>query len=106
MNSMHITGGLAAFALLTAGGLQAAETSSFNILDADANGYISAEEAASNQTLSSQWTTLDKDGDNQLDKSEFSAFEMDAGTTQGGENLMRDDKMQQGTTAPPTSPME
>lgn len=106
MNSMHITGGLAAFALLTAGSLQAVETSSFKILDADANGYISAEEAASNQALSSQWTALDKDSDNQLDKSEFSAFEIDAGTTQGGENMMRD-SMQQDTVPPsPMAPME
>ncbi|MBU1192847.1 MAG: hypothetical protein KKA36_07525 [Gammaproteobacteria bacterium] len=85
-------------------GLQAAmEMETFQTLDADANGYISAEEATSNQALSTQWTALDKDSNNQLDKSEFSAFEIDAGTTQGGENPMRD--MQQGTV-PPASPAE
>jgi Ca2+-binding EF-hand superfamily protein len=106
MKTMHITGGLAGFALLAGGSLQAAvEMDSFQILDADANGYISADEATGNQSLSTRWTVLDKDSNNQLDKSEFSAFEIDADTTQGDNNLMRENTQQQGTM-PPASPAE
>lgn len=94
MNTMHITTGLAAFALLACGSLQAAvEMDSFQTLDADANGYISAGEATSNQALSTQWTTLDKDSNNQLDKAEFSAFEIDTESAPASDNMMHDGAM-------------
>lgn len=105
MNTMHITTGLAAFALLAGGSLQAAvEMDSFQILDADANGYISADEATSNPALSTQWTELDKDSNNQLDKAEFSAFEVDTGSAPASDKMMHDDTMQQGTI--PSTPAE
>lgn len=65
------------FILMTAGAAQAETPSTqFQSLDADANGYVSQQEAASNANLSKQWGTLDANKDNQLDKSEFSAFEI------------------------------
>lgn len=105
MKTIHFTTGLAALALLASGALQAAvEVDSFQILDADANGYISAEESASNQALTTQWTALDKDSNNQLDKAEFSAFEVDTGSAPASGNMMQDGMMQQGTT--PSTPAE
>lgn len=52
----------------------------FKALDMDRNGFISAEEAKSNQELSKQWNSLDKNGDGQLDSIEFSKFEQGATT--------------------------
>jgi hypothetical protein len=77
MRKMPITTTLAALALLAGNAVQAEETKSiFQTLDADANGYISAEEAAANPDLHARWQELDVDKNNQLDMSEFSAFEV------------------------------
>ena len=66
--------------LMTAGTAQAESASTrFQNLDADANGYVSQQEAASNADLSKQWGTLDANKDDQLDKAEFSAFETNPG---------------------------
>ena len=48
---------------------------SFQQLDADGDGYISAQEASGNQTLAGQWRSADRNDDGRLDQSEFSAFE-------------------------------
>jgi len=65
--------------LLAAGTAQAGEQSpAFKGIDADADGYVSQTEAAGNSDLSNRWIELDKDKNNMLDKSEFSAFETGA----------------------------
>lgn len=69
-----------AFVLMTAGAAQAEPPSSqFQNLDADANGYLSQQEAASNADLGMRWEKLDANQDGRLDTSEFSAFEADNG---------------------------
>jgi Ca2+-binding EF-hand superfamily protein len=50
----------------------------FKSLDADRNGLISAQEAKSDQELSRQWNSLDRNGDGQLDPTEFSKYEQGA----------------------------
>lgn len=84
-----------AFILTTAGAAQAETPSSqFQNLDADANGYLSQQEAASNADLSKRWEVLDANKDNQLDTSEFSAFEINP----------RETEMMDQTTPAPTAP--
>lgn len=48
----------------------------FNKLDADADGYISADEAAAHEALKQGWTETDTNMDGMVDAAEFSAFEM------------------------------
>jgi Ca2+-binding EF-hand superfamily protein len=66
-----------AMALVAAGFVTAvvAGEDAFIKLDANADGYISAEEAASSETLSQSWETTDANRDGQVDAAEFSAFE-------------------------------
>jgi len=65
--------------LMAAGTAQAGQQSpAFKGIDADANGYVSQTEAAGNSDLSNRWIELDKDKNNMLDTSEFSAFETGA----------------------------
>ena len=63
--------------LLAAGTAQAEQqmNPAFKSIDADANGYVSQTEASGNSDLTSRWNELDKDKNNMLDTSEFSAFE-------------------------------
>lgn len=49
----------------------------FKQLDTDQDGYISAEEAEAHGDLTSQWNSVDKNSDGQVDQSEFSAFEVE-----------------------------
>jgi Ca2+-binding EF-hand superfamily protein len=67
----------AAMALLTAGFLTAAVASedTFMKLDTNEDGYISAQEAAADETLHQRWETTDANQDGQIDAAEFSAFE-------------------------------
>ncbi len=53
----------------------------FTELDANQDGYISSQEARQYSLLLEQWGRLDRNNDQQLDKSEFSAFE--SGTSTG-----------------------
>ncbi|MFN2308617.1 MAG: hypothetical protein ABR553_02620 [Gammaproteobacteria bacterium] len=82
MRKMPILTTLATLALISGNAVQADDTSSslFQNLDADANGYISEQEAAANPDLHARWQELDADKNNQLDVSEFSAFEIGIGT--------------------------
>ncbi|HSH29693.1 MAG TPA: hypothetical protein VK971_07285 [Thiohalobacter sp.] len=66
-----------AFAFASGSVLAGEQAGKFKMLDADQDGYISAEEAQANPALSSQWQSVDQDGNNQVDQSEFSAFEME-----------------------------
>lgn len=66
---------------LTAGAAIAGEQDArFKMLDANQDGYISAQEAQAHKGLTKQWGMLDQDSDNQLDQAEFSAFEMGMGS--------------------------
>ena len=47
----------------------------FNQFDTDGDGYISKQEASQREDLQKNWEQADKDNDNKLDVSEFSAFE-------------------------------
>lgn len=49
---------------------------SFQELDTNSDGYLSPQEAKSDQQLSDNWKKADQNKDNQIDRSEFSAFEM------------------------------
>ena len=48
---------------------------SFQDLDTNKDGYISQQEAANDPALSSNFTKADQNADDQIDQSEFSAFE-------------------------------
>lgn len=47
----------------------------FEQFDTDGDGFISKTEAMENENISKNWTQADKDSNNKLDVSEFSAFE-------------------------------
>ena len=47
----------------------------FSQLDTDRNGYISVDEAASDASLLKWFKRLDRDGDGQLSREEYAAFE-------------------------------
>ncbi len=72
-NHLLIITSIAAFS----GAAVAGQQTSFEGLDADTNGYISQQEAMANDALTTQWGALDANSDNQLDQSEFSAFEIE-----------------------------
>jgi Ca2+-binding EF-hand superfamily protein len=54
---------------------QTTESQMFKTLDQDQNGTISKEEAQKQQQLSQNWSQYDTNHDDQIDTSEFSAFE-------------------------------
>lgn len=58
------------------GGATGSTQMSFQQMDTDSDGYISSQEAASSPGLASQMQSADRNGDGRLDRSEFSAFEM------------------------------
>ncbi|MCU7810815.1 MAG: hypothetical protein KZQ77_06205 [Candidatus Thiodiazotropha sp. (ex Notomyrtea botanica)] len=66
-----------AMALLAAGffTVAVAGEDTFIKLDANEDGYISAQEAAADESLSQSWETTDANRDGQVDAAEFSAFE-------------------------------
>jgi Ca2+-binding EF-hand superfamily protein len=67
---------LFAGALLLSGTVASAEPpTTFETLDTDGDGYISSTEAGARADLKESWQAIDKNTDNQLDITEFSAFE-------------------------------
>lgn len=66
-------------ALLTSvffgGAALAASATSFETLDQDGNGSISAQEAEGAPALKDAWQSVDANQDGMVDKAEFSAFE-------------------------------
>lgn len=48
---------------------------SFESLDKDGNGYLSKEEVGNRGRLTDEWSKLDKNKDQRIDQTEFSAFE-------------------------------
>ena len=80
MKKMQIT--KTAMALLAAGFFTAAVAGedAFIKLDVNADGYISAQEAAADESLHQSWENTDANQDGQVDAAEFSAFEA-MGTT-------------------------
>ena len=75
MKKMQIT--KTAMALMAAGFFTAAVAAedAFMKLDANEDGYISAQEAAADEGLHQRWETTDANQDGQIDAAEFSAFE-------------------------------
>jgi hypothetical protein len=76
MNKMQIT--KTVMALLAAGFFTAAVATedAFIKLDVNEDGYISAQEAAADESLRQSWETTDANQDGQIDAAEFSAFEV------------------------------
>jgi EF hand len=66
---------LAGALLVSIAAVAADYPATFESLDKDGNGYISSQEAAARPELAKNWSTIDKNSDNQLDITEFSAFE-------------------------------
>ena len=67
---------LFAGAIVLSGTLWAAEPPmTFEALDTDGDGYISNTEAGAREDLTKGWQAIDKNTDNKLDITEFSAFE-------------------------------
>lgn len=56
----------------------AGENAYFSKLDIDGDGVLSKAEAAADPVLMESWSTADANQDGQLEKAEFSAFEMKA----------------------------
>lgn len=56
-------------------GMAGGDIASFDSLDTNADGYISAEEAQQHDRLYNAWQDVDVDANNQVDRAEFSAFE-------------------------------
>jgi Ca2+-binding EF-hand superfamily protein len=75
MKKMKIT--KTAMALVAAGFFTAAVAGedAFMSLDVNEDGYISAQEAAADESLHSRWEITDANQDGQVDAAEFSAFE-------------------------------
>ncbi len=75
MKTMQIT--KTAMALIAAGFFTAAVAGedAFMKLDVNEDGYISAQEAAADESLHQRWETTDANQDGQIDAAEFSAFE-------------------------------
>lgn len=76
MNSFGIRTLFYVVALLFCSAVSAEETSdAFRMMDADGDGYISINEASGKLEMLRQWVNADKNGDGQIEFSEFSAFE-------------------------------
>lgn len=86
MSVYTLTTGVAAALLMLAGTATAGEKMmksdedemgdvTFESLDTDGDGYISAEESADYKELNANWDRADANQDGKLDISEFSAFE-------------------------------
>lgn len=74
---------------------ESTETVGFGTLDVNRDGYVSKEEANSNQGIAENWDRVDTNGDNRLDQSEFSAFEPTGMTPQN--DKLRPAPMPEGT---------
>lgn len=74
-----ITTGAMVTAIGFAGGLIAGESEYFSQLDANGDGMLSQEEASVDPVLKDGWANADMNQDGQLERAEFSAFEMKAG---------------------------
>lgn len=59
-------------------GMRKGAVDSFAELDTDGNGFLSKDEATDAANLSEQWQQADTDGDEQIDRAEFAAFETSA----------------------------
>ena len=67
---------LATLALLISGSVVAGDKMSYKDFDANQDGMISAEEAATSPALSAQWTALDANADGMIDQAEFAKMEV------------------------------
>ena len=58
--------------------MERSTSTSFNDMDKDRDGYLTKREAANSSHLVQQWEQADRDANQQIDRSEFSAFESKA----------------------------
>ena len=87
---------LAGVAIAFSVGVCAAENEvqmKFNKLDTNKDGKISLEEAAGQNDLLSDWSTIDANKDLELEYSEFSAFETPKAFQPPGEDSPEDDSI-------------
>ncbi len=70
-----VLGGATAMALLAGVAVAADYPDTFEAIDVDGDGYISAEEARARPDLHENWQATDSNQDGHLDSAEFSAFE-------------------------------
>jgi|GEM_PF-3150001 len=75
MNSRKLMIASGFIAALFAGSAMAGEAESFTKLDANGDGKISMEEAATDSKLTEAWSAVDANQDGQIERAEFSAFE-------------------------------
>ena len=69
--------GFSALLLLSAGSMAEEKAlSSFEALDQNQDGTLTATEASQNRDLRKQWAEIDRDDSGTIDRVEFSAFEM------------------------------
>lgn len=78
----------------TAGGAVEQTGNEFSSLDANGDGYISREEAASDDEIANNWSEADQNNDGQLDQSEFAQFE------EGENGYSSEPKVNKDTSAP------
>ncbi|MFT6915662.1 MAG: Ca2+-binding EF-hand superfamily protein [Motiliproteus sp.] len=93
--------GFSTLLLLSAGSMAEEKAlSSFEALDQDQNGSLTATEASQHRELSRQWTEIDQDESGSIDRVEFSAFETrythEKEMMQGPKHEMMDNQEQQG----------
>lgn len=82
---------LAMLLLIPVAGVSGLATSaSFEQLDANKDGQVSADEAGKDLELTKMWSTVDTNQDGAIDRTEFSAFE----------NLQREPKVSESRQVP------
>jgi hypothetical protein len=64
------------------GALTAGEWLAFGRLDGDRDGFLSRQESQGSMQLAERWQVADTNGDDRIDRAEFSAFEMATGEAQ------------------------
>ena len=81
------------------------ERPTFSELDLDQNGQISMDEAQAVEELATQMDQADTDGDGNISQSEFSAFEVQQGWAEPGEEMQQQEPMTEpGQEEPMTEP--
>jgi hypothetical protein len=65
---------------MSEGQADATNAPAFSDLDTDGNGYLTKQEAEGSSGLANNWEQADSNGDQQIDSTEFAAFEIGAGS--------------------------
>lgn len=81
--------GFSTLLLLSAGSMAEEKAlPSFEALDQNQDGSLTATEASQNEELSKQWSEIDKDESGAIDRVEFSAFETMYSQEKKGQEMM------------------